>query len=447
MNQGYVSNLRQVMGGLRQREEGPSVSMMAWDTPLLPPRYDIQLERRKDPAMQGKLKFERRMRNRMRVFIAYEWAEVTSFERVTLHTRYPELPTCFDLYELSADFLSGFPPCLVYYGLCMMGDPQSPQWMVFLSEWSAIFAKRFIWSTDDGRVYLLPTAVVEWLRRLDLTRVLRLAALHKRVLALLDFHDSVDWPRVPYSQGHHYDHHRMRNYSSGRRYDSGTPLSGNWVRIEAGTLNVTHPELLRGRSEPNTGGDDRNARVRRREEVPEDDPDCVAREPVWARAKLGERGLTADVVMADGEVTGAPDAFPAVEAGVPTELSETELRSLLRYPRMASQIRRLVAESSAGEGSLTAPGAASLGREAPLSTEAEGSSDRVLEKEDSNSPVTARGRGVTPGEPREVVLEEEVGDYEEDNLARAMRYCRSRLASPDPELSSDSPSVSEFPRY
>ena len=76
-----------------------------------------------------------------------------------------------------------------------------------------------------------------------------------------------------------------------------------------------------------------------------------------------------------------------------------------------------MAESSAGEGTMaqgsaTAPGVASLARGTPLSTEAEGSSDRVLEKGYSTSPGTERERGVTPGEPREVVPEEEVGDYE-----------------------------------
>ena len=86
-DRGYVANLRHIMAGLRDREDEPSVSMMACDTPLMPPNYAVELERRKNPVMHGKLKFERRMRNRMGVFIAYEWVEVTSFERVVLRTR------------------------------------------------------------------------------------------------------------------------------------------------------------------------------------------------------------------------------------------------------------------------------------------------------------------------------------------------------------------------
>ena len=95
------------------------MSMMAWDTPLMPQNYAVELERGKDPVMHGKLKFERRMRNRMGVFIAYEWVEVSSFERVVLRTRYPDLSTWFDQYEVPADFLAELPPCLVCNGLSM----------------------------------------------------------------------------------------------------------------------------------------------------------------------------------------------------------------------------------------------------------------------------------------------------------------------------------------
>lgn len=65
VDRGYVANLRRVMDGLRDKEDEPSVSMMAWDIPLMPPGYDVQLERRRDPVMDGKLKFGHRMRNRM----------------------------------------------------------------------------------------------------------------------------------------------------------------------------------------------------------------------------------------------------------------------------------------------------------------------------------------------------------------------------------------------
>ena len=53
------------MSGLRNREEELSVSMMAWDTSLIPGNYALEPEKRENPAMHGKLKFDRRMRNRM----------------------------------------------------------------------------------------------------------------------------------------------------------------------------------------------------------------------------------------------------------------------------------------------------------------------------------------------------------------------------------------------
>ena len=94
--------------------------------------------------MHNKLKFERRMRNRMGLFAAHEWVEVTIFERSVLNTRYPEVPPWFAQYEVPADFIAEVPPCWVYCGLSLLEDPQSARWMVFLSEWLAIVAKRFL---------------------------------------------------------------------------------------------------------------------------------------------------------------------------------------------------------------------------------------------------------------------------------------------------------------
>ena len=228
------------------------MSMMAWDTPLMPPNYAVALERRKNLVMHGTLNFERPMRNGMGVFIAYEWVEVTSFERVVLRTRYPDFLTWFDQYEVPADFLAELTPCLVYHGLSMREDPQSSKWMVFLSEWLAIVAKRFIWSTYDGRLYVLPTAVTEWLRCLDLARVLGSAVLQERLQALLDLHERVDWSRVPYNQGHHFDNPGVGNHSPGstirRRYPADRKLGPHCGReaehhsagVSAGATGADH---------------------------------------------------------------------------------------------------------------------------------------------------------------------------------------------------------------
>ena len=61
----------------------------------------------------------------------------------------------------------------------------------------------------------------------------------------------------------------MRNNSPGRRFDAGTPLTGNWVHLAAGTLSVTQPEVLLGQPGPTTGVRGEAARVRPREEIPE----------------------------------------------------------------------------------------------------------------------------------------------------------------------------------
>ena len=61
----YVANLRRILGNLRMREEEPSEALLAWDGAILPDGFTHSPERVRDPSMPGKLKFERRMRNRM----------------------------------------------------------------------------------------------------------------------------------------------------------------------------------------------------------------------------------------------------------------------------------------------------------------------------------------------------------------------------------------------
>ena len=61
----YVAGLKWVMDSLRIREEAPAVELMAWSQAILPTGFESQPERRRDPTMHNKLKYERWMRNRM----------------------------------------------------------------------------------------------------------------------------------------------------------------------------------------------------------------------------------------------------------------------------------------------------------------------------------------------------------------------------------------------
>ena len=122
----YVAGLKRVMDNPRNREEEPAVQLMAWSEAIFPPGFESQPERRRDPAMHIKLKYECRTCNRIGVFVAYEWVEITAFERDVLTARYPELPAWFAQYEVPADFLAELPPCLVYYRMSMIADPQPP---------------------------------------------------------------------------------------------------------------------------------------------------------------------------------------------------------------------------------------------------------------------------------------------------------------------------------
>lgn len=177
--------------------------------------------------------------------------------------------------------------------------------------------------------------------------------LEERLQALLDLHDRVDWTRVPYNQGHHFDNLRVRNHSPGRRFDSGTPLTGNWVRIEARTLNVAQPALLLGHLVPTIEVSGEAARRRPREEIPDVSSGPRAREPVRVRAKSGGVGSTVDVVVAEETAVATREASAA--GSDQAYLSDASLRALLLNLRMRNKLRQLFAEGGSGEGTSAAP--------------------------------------------------------------------------------------------
>lgn len=76
---GNVANLRRILDNLPKRAEEAAVEYLAWDKTILPPRFEEYMEREGNPGCYDKLKFERRMRHALGVFVAYEWIEVTTF--------------------------------------------------------------------------------------------------------------------------------------------------------------------------------------------------------------------------------------------------------------------------------------------------------------------------------------------------------------------------------
>ena len=245
-DRGYVANLRRLLDNIPERVEEPAIAYMAWDKLILPLGFKRYVERESNPRYYEKLKYGRWMRNALGVFVAYEWIEATTFEPRSRYEWYPQIPHWFSQYEVPADFVAEVPPFLVYFGLSLNDSPQSPRWMIFLSEWIAIVAKRFIWSSVDGRLYVLPTMVVKWIRKLDLEGILGGSWVCEQLDALLDIHDRFDWPRVPYSQGHHYDRVDRANASPGRRDDVGDSRAGNWIRFDREAFVSLQPEFMQG---------------------------------------------------------------------------------------------------------------------------------------------------------------------------------------------------------
>ena len=109
---------------------------------------------------------------------------------------------------------------------------------------------RNVWSSIEGGLYVLLNMRIKWLRKLDLEVVLGGAWVTDKLRALLEVHDRVDWLRVPYGQGHHYDRSDQANTSPGRHEDAGGPGSGNWIRFGPVAFKSLQPELMKGGTEP-----------------------------------------------------------------------------------------------------------------------------------------------------------------------------------------------------
>lgn len=86
-DRGYVANLRRMLDNLPNRVEERAVEYLAWDKPLLPPRFQNYVEREANPGYYDKLKFERRKRNALGIFLAYEWIEATTFQSRSRYER------------------------------------------------------------------------------------------------------------------------------------------------------------------------------------------------------------------------------------------------------------------------------------------------------------------------------------------------------------------------
>lgn len=251
----YVANLKWIFDILRIREEEPSQAMMAWGSALLPEDFTRLSDRMGDPALHTKLKSERRMHNRTGLFVAYEWVEVTTFERKVLNTRYPVTPAWFAQYEVPANFIAEVQRRAVYFGLNMMEDTQSACCVVLLSEWLINVAGRLLRYAFNGRAHILPIMVVEWWRRLNLTHGLGSAEAQRRLQDLLDLLEAIHWPRLPYAQEHHFENTWSAHYSSGRQNGAGRPDRDNWVRLASGTLRLDQPEFLwEGEGDAERGG-------------------------------------------------------------------------------------------------------------------------------------------------------------------------------------------------
>lgn len=240
----YVANLRRIVASLPAGQM-PDLTddLLAWSAPILPAQFMTQKQNYFPRGEWEKLKFERRQRNALGVFVAHEWIETANFVRDALRARYPPIPSWWEQYEVPPGLMAEIPPVIVYYGFAMIDDPSSPLWSVFTAEWLTIVAKRLLWNAREGRLFLLPDKVRHDLRDFEYHPALGLQFSDPSVSMLLDAMDAVDWSRVPAAQGHRFS--REVNHSPGLTSDKSTKTSGYWVSCDGDTAKVTQTDLLR----------------------------------------------------------------------------------------------------------------------------------------------------------------------------------------------------------
>ncbi|KAI0559062.1 hypothetical protein FGB62_169g43 [Gracilaria domingensis] len=224
----------------------PASRMLLWNSLILPENFESRSEANTAKSYWGGLRFERRCRNHTGCFIAYQMVEVNEFRRDNLDRRYVLVPSWFSEYEVPIDMRVELPPVVTYQGFELVQNPRSGLSALFLSEWVALVAKRFLWDAAQSRLRVIPKALLRDIEDMNLSFVLSGKRRYRELLRCVSQHDDVDWRRVPESRAPTIRRNeRASNYSPGRGYDDGTHTSGTWVKFSWETMLVAEAEFLR----------------------------------------------------------------------------------------------------------------------------------------------------------------------------------------------------------
>lgn len=231
----------------------PDSDLLCWSEPLLPGNF---AHRDEAPGFWEKLRFERNARNRLGYLIAYPWVEANHLRTSALFNRYPAVPGWWEEWEVRIGFRAELPPSVYYLGSELMRHPvNSPWWAVVRTEWTVIVGKRFLWAASQGKLFLLPTLIVEGLSALDLAGIYGGTETVAAMNACLEAHGQVDWWSVPpgdLPDGRGRQPSGYVNNSPGGGFDAGHPNGGYWVHFDWGTKTVTDDEYLLPTVEPAT---------------------------------------------------------------------------------------------------------------------------------------------------------------------------------------------------
>ena len=162
-----------------------------------------------------------------------------------------------------------------------------------------------------------------------------------RLRTLLEVHDVVDWPRVPYGQVHHYYRTDRANVSLGRREDAEGPRSENWIRFDSANFTSLQPELVQTGTEPVTTSDVDSCVT---------DGVCDSRESQGASgpAEAPVRGRDPADSARDGSTLPAEASTARRRLFAELGVSENELLQLVSNGEFVAGVKRLKAAAGSG---------------------------------------------------------------------------------------------------
>lgn len=116
--------------------------------------------------------FERKMRHKHGAFIPAHCREALVVKNEFVPSRYVSVPGWFRQHEEPYAGRTETPPIITYWGSLLMGDPRSPFWYVFRTEWAALRLCELIHRARDGKLFWMSPDVLEGIDDIGIENIL-----------------------------------------------------------------------------------------------------------------------------------------------------------------------------------------------------------------------------------------------------------------------------------